>query len=299
MSLKAQNLEHSFCQEYVCIRNDLLKGVDFRNFLCGLLSHNLVHSVATEIKKCYTDFNLPLDMPAGILVSLIYGEFTSRLKSDDLVVYYLFDPIYQCVEPLLQVDFSVRNNDFLTLFNDERVAAIVVRRGDVSIRSVSLVELSPYTRQIFESHCGYHTDDGERLSLQTFEEKLNFETVELGNTDIYAFLSKVSQKVADLKIPLNCERVSPSVARYFNRQILEILETDFGMDMTKCKCCWVSPSVEALKQVYITPFKDYTPGILTVKFSEFMTCVTDLGIEGALIIADDISLEEFHGGDSE
>ena len=255
--------------------------------------------MAEEFQQYYSNFTLPLDKSPGEVICAMYATIVSQMQSQDLAVYFLFDPAYKGITPLIEVDFSVKDNDFLILFNDKGAAVIVARRGDVSIRSASLAKLSPTTQQIFKSRCGYHTDDGERLSVQTFGEKLEFETLELGNTDIYAFFSKISKKVADLNIPLDYERISPSVAKYFNMQLLDILNADFDRDFSKFKCCWVSPSVEALRQVYITPFKDYSPGIMTVRFSGCMTCASDLGIDGALILADDIFVSEYCGGESD
>lgn len=298
MSLNASKLDQVFCQKNVYLRCDLLEGVDLKEFLYGLAPRSIVHFMAEEFQQYYSNFTLPLDKSPDEVICAMYATIVSHMQSQDLVVYFLFDPAYRGITPLIEVDFSVRDNDFLILFNDKGAAVIVARRGDVSIRSVSLAELSPATQQIFKSHCGYHTDDGKILSLQTFGEKLEFETLELGNTDIYAFFSKISKKVADLNIPLDYERISPSVAKYFNTQLLNILSADFDRDFSKFKCCWVSPSVEALRQVYITPFKDYSPGIMTVRFSGCMTCASDLGIDGALILADDISVSEYCGGES-
>lgn len=231
-----------------------------------------------------------VNMRAKMLISLVSMEL--RTNPNKLTAYILFDCAESCKEyDCEKVTFDVADDKFFVLVATDDACIIIAREEDVHISKDT-----PLHRTMSDNMChvlttkkGFHTYNEGSSPIISFASMLERETIELGNTSIYSYLTDNYSCIADMHIPITSD-MSEDLCSYLNSRIIAALSDLYKCDFGLMPCCWVCDTEAAVDNYYIAPFEDMPKDICVVDFSGKLFPMCDLGAQGCLIAANEIQV---------
>lgn len=292
MSLKSNKLSSKYHSGKVFIPGEKERAIPFIPFIALSVTTGCDGVILARFEREYAfDSEIALisaignvDLRAKMLISFV----AKTLKSDpkELVTYFVSLSKNRNFE---EVIMDIPDDKFFVLLAAEENCIIVANPKDISIKPLADKPKSDNLTRILKSEKGYRTYRQDVLNVVNFEDVLEYESIELGNTSIYAYLSENYDAIADMHIPYTSE-ISEDLCRYFNSRIIDILSKEYDCNFGDMPCCWVCDSEDAVQDYYIKPFSEMSSDICDIFFSDKMIPLCDLGRQGCLIAAKNIEL---------